>query len=155
MVFATNLSASTNRDSSIKILDLASHQITTLAGSDGKFSPRWSPDGQFIQADSLDGNTLYVFNIKTQHWLTLYKGIFAYATWSRDSRYIYFLKFPDDPAILRIAAAGGEAETVVGMKGFPFTGTFSLWFGLDPTDRPMTLRDVSTTDVYALTLEEH
>jgi hypothetical protein len=40
------------------------------------------------------------------------------------------------------------------LKDFPYTGTGSLWFELDPTDEPLMLRDASTTDVYALTLEE-
>jgi Tol biopolymer transport system component len=154
IIFATNVFGSSSQGSSIRILDLASHQISTLPGSDGKFSPRWSPDGQSIKADSLDISTLYTFDLKTQHWSTLYKGIFAYAMWSRDSRSIYFLRYADDPAILRVPAAGGDAKVVVGLKGFPFAGTLGVWFGLDPTDAPLMLRDVSTTDVYALTLEE-
>jgi hypothetical protein len=35
---------------------------------------------------------------------------------------------------------------------FPFVGTLIL-FGLDPTGAPLLLRNVSITDVYALTLE--
>ena len=92
--------------------------------------------------------------MKTQHWSTLYKGLFAFATWSSDSRYIYFLRWAPDLAILRIPATGGEAKLVANLKGFPVTGTLGLWLGLDPTDAPLMLRDVSTTDVYALTLEQ-
>ena len=77
----------------------------------------------------------------------------AYSLWSSDSRSIYFLRWAKDPAILRIPVTGGEAK-IVAPVGFPFTGTAGLWFGLDPTDAPLMLRDVSTTDVYALTLEE-
>jgi serine/threonine protein kinase len=154
IVFATNMFGSSTHESYIRILDLASHQITTLPGSDGKFSPRWSPDGQFIKADSLDVSTLYIFNTKTRQWSTLYKGVFAYALWSSNSRYLYFLRYADDPAILRIPAAGGEANVVASLKGFPFTGILGVWFGLDPTDAPLMLRDVSTTDVHALTLEQ-
>src|SRR5262249_41927349 len=66
---------------SIRMLDLASHQVTTLPESAGKFSPSWSPDGQFIKADSLDIHSLYLFDVKTQRWSTLYTGsTFAYAT---------------------------------------------------------------------------
>jgi hypothetical protein len=61
------------------------------------------------------------------------------------------LRYPHDPAILRIPATGGEAKLVVSLKDFRFIG---FRFGLDPTDTPLILRDVSTTDVYALTLEE-
>ena len=47
-----------------------------------------------------------------------------------------------------------DSALFVDLKDFSFTGTLGLWFGLDPTDAPLMLRDVSTTDVYALTLEE-
>ena len=43
---------------------------------------------------------------------------------------------------------------VVSLKDFRFTGTLGLWFGLDPTDAPLMLRDVSTSDVYALSLDQ-
>jgi Tol biopolymer transport system component len=153
IAFATGLWQS--KESSIRILDLASHKVTTLSGSDGKFSPSWSPDGQYIKADSLDIHTLYLFDVKSQRWSTLYKGSpFAYATWSKDGHFLYFVRYASDPAILRIPVTGGEAKIVVGLKGFPYTGTFKLWFGLDPDDAPLMLRDVSTSDVYALTLEE-
>jgi hypothetical protein len=41
----------------------------------------------------------------------------------------------------------------VDLKGFRYTGAFTLWMGLDPTDTPMLIRDVGTDDIYALTLE--
>jgi eukaryotic-like serine/threonine-protein kinase len=153
MIFSTGIVGGSN--SVIKILDLASHRITALPGSEGKFSPQFSPDGQSIKADSLDDSTLFRYDIKTQRWSTLSTGFFfAYATWSSDSRSLYFLRYEKDPAVLRVPAAGGQAKVVAGLKDFPFTGTLRLWFGLDPTDTPLMLRDVSTSDVYALTLEE-
>ena len=155
MIFGTNSEQSRTPGGEIRILDLASHRITTLPGSDGKFSPQYSPDGQSIKADSLDDSALYLFDLKTQRWSTLSKGFhFAYAAWSSDSRYLYFLRYADDPAVLRIPATGGEPKLVVDLKGFPFTGTLGLWFGLDPNDAPLMLRDVSTSDVYSMTLEE-
>jgi Tol biopolymer transport system component len=154
ITFSTNGHGGISRESAIRILDLASHQISTLPGSDGKFVPRWSPDGQSILAQSIDLSALYVFETKTQHWSTVYKGIFAYPWWSADSRFIYLFRYKDDKAILRIPATGGDAKVVVGLKDFPYTGTLGLWFGLDPTDAPLMLRNISTTDVYALTLEQ-
>lgn len=116
--------------------------------------PRWSPNGQFINAASIDGSTIYVFDTKTQNWSALNTGPHAFALWSSDSRSIYFLRWAANPAILRIPATGGEAKLFVSLKDFPYTGTLGLWFGLDPTNAPLMLRDASTTDVYALTLEE-
>ena len=39
------------------------------------------------------------------------------------------------------------------MKGSRYTGVYTLWMGLDPTDTPLTLHDTSSDDIYALTLE--
>src|SRR5262249_54281683 len=52
IIFATGMPGSS--DSHIRILELASHQISTLLHSDGKSVPFWSPDGQSIFAPSLD-----------------------------------------------------------------------------------------------------
>ena len=155
IIFATNRQTSKDQNSSISILDLATHQRSTLPGSAGMFSPHWSPNGQYIFASSLNLSNLFLFDVKTQRWSTLYKGLFAYGTWSSDSRFIYFLRYASDPAaVLRIPVTGGEAKLVVGLKGFRYTGTWGLWFGLDPTDAPLMLRDVGTSDIYALTLEQ-
>ncbi|HYK34380.1 winged helix-turn-helix domain-containing protein [Alloacidobacterium sp.] len=154
IIFSTGSFYDRIKGSDIRVLDLGSHQITTLSGSPGKFAPAWSPDGQSILAASLDLSSLCVFETKTQHWSTVYKGILVYPRWSGDGQFIYFLRYTDDSGILRIPATGGEAKGVVGLKGFRFTGTFGLWFGLDHTDAPLLLRDASTTDLYALTLEQ-
>ncbi len=40
--------------SSIRVFDLATRQVSTLPGSQGMYSPRWSPDGRYIPALSID-----------------------------------------------------------------------------------------------------
>ena len=137
----------------IHIFDVASRHVTTLPGSAGDYSPHWSPDGQSILASSLDESKMLLFDVKTKSWSTIYRDRAAYATWSSDSRYLYFLRYASDPAVLRMPAKGGTPETVVSLKGFLYTGTYGVWMGLDPTDAPLLLRDVGTRDVYALTLE--
>lgn len=138
----------------IKILDLASHQITTLPGSETEWSPRWSPDGRFIAGLRSINFGLTVFDFKTQRWSVLQKDAANYPTWSRDGKFIYFLYAGDNPGVYRIRPSGGDAERVVDLKGFRFTGVFDLWFGLDPDDTPLLLRDAGTDDIFALTLEE-
>ena len=75
----------------IRILSLPSHQISTLPGSQGLFSPRWSPDGRFIVAMKYDSSTLVMFDFQTQKWTLLGKSIFGWPNWSRDGRYVYVL----------------------------------------------------------------
>jgi Tol biopolymer transport system component len=137
----------------IRILDLPSHKVTTLPGN--VWSPRWSPDGRFVAALTVDDLSLTVFDFETQRWLVLQKGRNGYPTWSRDGQFIYFLRpWGNDPGVFRISRSGGDAERIVDLKGFRFTGTYAFWMGLDPDDTPMLLRDVGTDDIYALTLDQ-
>jgi hypothetical protein len=38
---------------------------------------------------------------------------------------------------------------------FEYTGFYTSWMGLDPTDTPMVLRDTGTTDIYSLALNDN
>jgi hypothetical protein len=103
---------------------------------------------------SVDDLSLVLFDVETQKWSVLYQGRNGFPTWSRDGQFIYFLRpWGDDPGVLGIRRSGGDAERIVDLKGFHFTGTYAFWMGLDPDDTPMLLRDVGTDDIYALTLE--
>jgi hypothetical protein len=94
-----------------------------------------------------------VFDIASGRWTKLDTGAVAFPEWSHDGRFIYYVKWTGNPAVLRIRAADGKRETVADMKGARYTGVYTLWMGLDPTDTPLTLRDIGTDDIYALTLK--
>jgi hypothetical protein len=142
-------------NSVLGVFDLASRQITTVPGSEGMWSPRWSPNGRFIAGlnTGLTGG-MKVFDLETQRWSVLQRtGHCAFPTWSSDSRFIYFVHAWGDPGVLRVRISDGNAERVVDLKGFRYTGAYNIWMGLDPQDTPMLIRDVGTDDIYALTLE--
>jgi len=144
---------SASADSTVRVLDLSSHQVSTLPGSDGLFSPRWSPDGRCIVA--MPGNSLglLLFDFHTEKWSELLKTSIAFPNWSADGRYIYFLHWPDNPAVLRMRINDGKVEPVADMKDLPLAGYYGLWLGLAPGDSPMLLRDAGSQDVYALDWE--
>jgi hypothetical protein len=79
-----------------------------------------------------------------------------YPAWSRDSRYIYFIRLENgDRGVYRIRATGGNAERTADLKDWHITGFFSFWMALDPTDAPLLLRDTGADDIYALTLAQN
>lgn len=47
----------------------------------------------------------------------------------------------------------GKIEKVIDLRNFPLTGLVFNWFGLDPDDAPLLLRNAGSDQVYALTLE--
>ena len=144
--------------SSLSILDMTTGRVEKVSGSTGKWSPRWSPDGRYLVAMSWNSpSSLWLFDIQAQHWSPLpYRGIVDYPEWSSDSRFIYFLhQEGDDRGVFRVRAKDGAAERVVDLRNVHVTGgAFDFWFGLDPADSPLILRDISGDDIYALTLEE-
>ena len=53
----------------ISLLDLNTHQLSTIPGSSGLFSPRWSPDGRYLAALSSDFKNLMLYDFHEQKWV--------------------------------------------------------------------------------------
>jgi Tol biopolymer transport system component/DNA-binding winged helix-turn-helix (wHTH) protein len=155
IVFSSRLSPERQDSAVVRIIDLDSGGVTTVPGSVGKWTPRWSPDGRYLVATgATDEHKLMIFDFKTQQWSTLAQnGSFAAAQWSHDGRYIYYRQRVNDRGVFRIPLTGGKAERVVDLKDWHDAGWFGRHMALDPTDAPLLLRDTGTKDIYALRLE--
>ena len=153
IIFSTSPNVGASSKSDLRILDIATGNVTVLPASDGLLVPRWSPDGLSIAAMTLDAMAMRVFDIARGRWTKLDSGAVAFPEWSHDGRFIYYVKWTGNPTVIRIRPADGKRETVADLKGSRFTGVYTMWMGLDPTDTPLTLRDIGTDDIYALTLE--
>jgi len=142
------------KNEDLRIVDVASNQVTPIPGSKGLFAPIWSPDGRYIAAMAWEGPQLRIFDVKTQKWRGLpTNGLALFPTFSRDSQYIYFLRSGSDQGIFRIDVNRVNLEKFADMSSFHFTGFWGYSITLDPTDAPIVTRDVGTEDIYALTLE--
>jgi serine/threonine protein kinase/Tol biopolymer transport system component len=142
--------APADSNSAIRVLDLQTHQVSTLPGSLGMFGARWSPDGRYIVAMPAHLHSLAVFDFHTQKWTQLAKVRAAYLNWSRDGQYVYFLRWLDNPAVLRIRIIDSKMEQVSDLANLPTTGNLGPWLGLDSDDHPLVLKDTGAQDVYAL-----
>ena len=149
----------TPENSRIYVLDLKTRHVAALPGSEGLFSPRWSPDNRFIAALMRDTLKLALFDIAGRKWRTDYDARGGFPCWSRDGGQLYF--FDDERAMIsRFAVATGKVEPVVSYAGMFITGSapqprrahFS-WFGLGPNDSPLLMRDAGSIEIYALDWE--
>ena len=140
---------------SLSILDLDSGKVSKIPGSDGLSSPRWSPDGRYIAAMNVQTRAIRFFDLHTQQWSALveHMGGWNFPTWSHDGKFIYALNNVGKWSVQRISVPGGKLDLVADLANVHFTGALGPWFGLDPNDNPVLLRDNGTSDVYALTLE--
>jgi len=145
--------ASNDPNATIRILDVKTHQISTLPGSKGLFSPRWSPDGRYVVAMPFDSRGLMLFDFATQKWEEIAKVTAAFPNWSKTGDYVYFLHGEDQPSVMRVRIRDRKLERVADLKNFRQTGYFGVWLGMAPDDSPLLLRDTGTQDIYALDWE--
>jgi Tol biopolymer transport system component len=140
-----------SRRSSIQILNLALRKTTLLPDSFGKFSPRWSADGRFIAAMPFPGSRgLLLFDFQKQKWEPLVQGFgVGYPSFSRDGKSVYFVRFHASD-LYRVKISDRSFERIASMKE-SVSGDFGSWLGLDPSDAPLILKDVSSgEEVFAL-----
>jgi Tol biopolymer transport system component len=136
----------------IRILNVATRQVSTIPGSKDLYSPRWSPDGRYVAGLSADNKRLLIYDFKTQKWLDWVSGIgfISAPAWSRDSNYIYFDNpSGEHPGYRRVKVRETHSEFLVHLKDLHR----SWWSGITPDNSPIFNRDISTDEIYALDLD--
>ncbi len=96
---------------------------------------------------------MLLFGVTSQEWIEPVQINVAYPSWSRDSRYIYFVDRvgSTNPGIKRLRIADRRVEWLASLKALRLVETyFGSWFELAPDGSPLALRDVGIQDIYAL-----
>jgi DNA-binding winged helix-turn-helix (wHTH) protein/Tol biopolymer transport system component len=144
----------------VRVLDLQTQKSTKVPGSDGMWSPRWSPDGRYLVANkgpiwASSSSAMMLFTFATNTWQELVSGSVGWYCWSRDSKFVYG---QEGNALIRVEASNHKKEEIASLSGFRSTAYYldrwgGGWFGLDPNDRPITTRDTGIQGLYAFDLE--
>lgn len=149
-----DLMAEAAQPKAIYLVDLATKAMTKLPGSDGLFSPRWSTDGKYIAALSIDQKKLMLFNVATKAWRVLAEQNIADPSWSHDNTAIYFHDFAQaDQPIYKVTVATGKVERVADLHDLRSANVVDYRFaGLAPGDVPLVSARLSTANIYAAQL---
>jgi len=142
----------------IHIMDLATRKLETLPGSQGFWSPRWSPDGRYIAAVKDDDpdrqlQRLYLFDLLTGRRRPLEAHHVNNATWSHDGKYIYYDGLGGHDGIFRVSISDGRAELVASLSGVERWS--DDWSGLTPEDCPLILGDAGNEELYSAAVSWH
>ena len=136
---------------SIGFLELSTGKTTALPGSEGLFSPRWSPDGRWIAALSLDQKQIRLFDTQKQQWHNLAATSAADPVWSHDSKSLFVHSFmADQQPIFRIDVPSGAIHQVATLDQLRSRDADYFFSGLNQADQPLVLPRVGTSNLYSL-----
>jgi serine/threonine protein kinase/Tol biopolymer transport system component len=137
----------------LQILDLETGRVSPVPGSEGLFSPRWSPNGRYLAAMTSDSLRLRAYDFSTGEWRTVRDDgtLLAYPTWAPDGDHILV---SENNTRVRINVRDGRKEVVVDFGDLRRLQTiFGQWVGHAPDGSVLTLRDTSLDEIFALELE--
>ena len=152
----TDLMGKENGPRNLQILNLTTHQITQVPGSDGLFSPRWSPDGRYIAALTLDQRRLLLYDGTAHSWTTIATTSVADPVWSADGKAIYIHAFMvDTQPIYRVSVPDGHLDEVANLSAFRAGDTADYFFvGITPDNLPLVRARTSTGNLYSLDMDK-
>ena len=136
----------------IHVYNLDNGQISIVPGSEGLFSPRWSPDGRYLAAMSLDSQRLMLFDWEKEDWQELARVNASYPSWSSDSKTLYFgAKVNNRQGQYRISVIDKKLQRVVSLpETLHEVVSFALWFGMAPDGSLIVARDLSRQEILGL-----
>jgi len=127
-----------------------------LPGTLGMSAGRVSPDGRYVAGLSVPGQNLLVYDMVAGTT----RKLAEYANgpcWSPDGKYIYystvfagFILPPEKSGIFRVKVADASIERAAPAPTFPLTGSWGFYNGLTPDGSVLQLRELGTSDIYAL-----
>ena len=141
----------------LHLFDTKSLAVTEISGSDGLWTPRWSPNDRFVSALSTDNRRLKIYDFQSKRWrdLASFPKI-EYTQWTADSQYIHFRALLNEPsplqvnrrALYRIKVDSGNLEKITDLDDFPFG--IHEWFGITPDGQPLGLGGFYLRNIYAI-----
>jgi Tol biopolymer transport system component/DNA-binding winged helix-turn-helix (wHTH) protein len=128
------------------LFDRQTGRSEKLPGTDGLYGALWSPDGHYLLAVDAADDRLFLVDLKAGK-RTQIAGPAAWPVWSRDSKYVYFVRWGVN-SILRVRVPDGQEEKVLEV---PFR--LAAWpFTVAPDGSLILLREHGRYDVYLLSL---
>jgi len=125
--------------------------------------PRWSPDGRYVVAVTVELRKLMLFDFRAQKWSELVNGsLLFWPEWSADSKYVFYIADPPgsfdiDSLVLysRVDINSQKVERVANLeqtRGL-HAGRFGTYYGVTPDGSPLFLRNTGFQEIYALDVD--
>ncbi len=156
IAFATGFTSSSKK-SEIEIVNTRTSQVTTVPGSEGLFSPRWSPDGRYLAALSFEypAKKVFIYDFGKQKWASwVTDEKVSYISWTADSLYLQYVKGDVEFRVRRVRVGSSTPVDVFSSKDLRrYSGISTFWSDATPDGSRMFVRDASGRDIYAFDVD--
>jgi Tol biopolymer transport system component len=139
----------------LRLIDVATGEVTKIPGSDGLHSPRVSPDGSMLAAVTIpDDAQLAILRFSDGVWRKLPGSAGqGWPSWSHDGTAIWYVHTGGE-GIMRYLVRQDRKEKMLPLVFNEMTGAqVGSWFDLTPDDEPMILRRLDVQQIYSLELK--
>jgi Tol biopolymer transport system component/DNA-binding winged helix-turn-helix (wHTH) protein len=135
----------------LHVYDVVEKSSADVPGSQGLWTGRWSPDGRYISALTIDKEQrLKLFDTTTRRWRTTSAVHVNNPNWSHDSQFVFYDTEGGIKALRRLRI---ESDEVVDLTNLDVMTPVYGWSGLSPDGSPLILKNLTSPAVYALTIE--
>jgi Tol biopolymer transport system component/DNA-binding winged helix-turn-helix (wHTH) protein len=144
-----------NASRTLHIFHLKTNQMEQVPASDGLFSPRWSPDGHYIAALTLDQRQVKLYDVADHTWKALSVPSGADPVWASDSRslYVHGSLVPAQP-IYRVSIPDGHVQEIVRLADSRENDAVDYVFGgLTQDNTPLIRARIFAGNFYSLDLK--
>lgn len=136
---------------SIRVIDIATRQISEMPGTAGYSFPSWSPNGKYLVAMAQNPSRMMLYTAATNSWRELkrFDIPWGYWTWSRDSKSLYMALVDDERGMYRLTVPEGKWEKLGGM-GRVSARDQDAFVSLAPNGQPAIMSHLGAAHAYAL-----
>lgn len=131
----------------LRLADLGSGKVSKFEGSEGLFSPRWSPDGTMVAALRWGGShNLMLYRFQDRRWVQLSGAQCRWPVWSRDGQSIVYVA---GNSLIRYRVDRNSSEVITELSSSDLGG---YWHGIGMSSdgSPLRTLDHNSPQVYDL-----
>lgn len=154
VLFTSKQGVGATSEQGLYLFDLEQRQPTMIPGSGGRISGRWSPDGHFLAAVSIDQSAITLLDLGTHRWTQIARGAaISSPVWSADS-VLYFqdILAPGEP-VYRFRPGNAVVQRAYSFEDILLAGVMRCAFWGFAADGSLLVQvNRGGGDIYALTV---